>query len=103
EPFGGFLLAQFTALTRELFASPDLFAVAERVADLTLECIPGAVAAGVTFFEGVRPVAHVTTDDIAEQLDAYQLARDEGPIGESLERGGPVTIGDLANDERWPS
>ena len=48
-------------------------------------------------------MAHVTTDDIAEQLCAYQLARDEGPLGESLERGGPVSIGDLASDERWPS
>ena len=103
EPYGSFLVAQFTALTRELFVSRDLFAVAERVADLTLECIPGAVATGVTFFEGVRPMAHVATDDIAEQLGAYQLARDEGPICESLERGAPMSIGDLASDERWPA
>ncbi len=102
-PYGGYLAAQFAALTRELFASQDLFEVAERVVDLALGCIPGVVASGVTFFEGVRPMAHVATDEVAQQLDAYQLAREEGPIGESLEAGEPVSIGDLAGDPRWPS
>jgi hypothetical protein len=102
-PNGGYLAAQFSALTRELFASHDLFEVAERVVDLTIECIPGVVASGVTFFEGVRPMAHVATDDVAQQLDAYQLATEEGPIGESLIGGEPVSIGDLAGDPRWPS
>ena len=102
-PYGGYLAAQFAALTRELFASQDLFEVAERVGDLALECIPGAVASGVTFFEGVRPMAHGATDDVAHQLDAYQLAREEGPICESLDGGEPVSIGDLAGDLRWPS
>ena len=102
-PYGGYLAAQFAALTRELFASQDLFEVAERVGDLALECIPGVVASGVTFFEGVRPMAHVATDDVAHQLDAYQLAREEGPICESLDGGEPVSIGDLAGDLRWPS
>ena len=88
--YGGYLAAQFAALTRELFASQDLFEVAERVGDLALECIPGVVASGVTFFEGVRPMAHVATDDVAHQLDAYQLAREEGPICESLDGGEPV-------------
>jgi hypothetical protein len=103
DPYGGYLAAQFTALTRELFASQDLFAVAERVVDLTLECIPGAVASGVTFLEGVRPMAQVATDAVAERLDAYQFAGEEGPIGESLERGAPVSVADLAGDPRWPS
>jgi hypothetical protein len=103
DPYGGLLAAQFTGLTRELFSSQDLFAVARRVLDLTLDCIPGVVACGITFFEGVRPMAQITTDAIAEQLDAYQLARDEGPVADALERGEPVSVGDLDGETRWPS
>ena len=97
------LTAQFTALTQELFVSQELFAVAEHIAHLTLECIPGAVSSGVTLFEGVRPIAQVTTDDIAEQLDAYQLAQHDGPIAASLESGEPVAVGALSDDSRWPA
>jgi ANTAR domain len=103
DPYGEHLVSQFTALTRELFVSSDLFAVAERVAGLSLECIPGVVASGVTFFAGVRPMAQIATDDIAQQLDAYQIAGESGPIATSLETGEPVTVGDLPADTRWPS
>jgi hypothetical protein len=99
----GYLVQQFSALTRELFASQDLFTVAGRVTDLSVELIPGAVASGATFFEGVRPTTQVTTDDVARQLDAYQVGRHDGPIGESLDLGEPVSVGDLSDDPRWPS
>ena len=102
-PYGGYLAAQFAALTWELFASQDLFEVAERVGDLAGRAHPGRRREGTTFFEVVRPMTHVATDDVAHQLDAYQLAREEGPICESLEGGEPVSIGDLAGDLRWPS
>src|SRR5262245_21874198 len=103
DPYGGHLVAQFTALTRELFVAQDLFAVGRRIVELSLDCTPGAVASGVVFFEGVRPTSHVTTDDIARQLDAYQVARHDGPIEASLERGEPVSISDLSAEVRWPS
>ena len=100
---GGGLAAELAALTKELFASQDLFAVAERVAALSTDCIPGAVASGITFFEGVRPLAHVATDDIARQLDAHQIAEADGPVGEAIDLQQPVTVGDLPGDQRWPS
>jgi hypothetical protein len=103
DPYGPNLVSEFTALTGELFRTQDLFAVAGRVADVTLDCIPGAVAAAVTFFEGVRPIAHVATDDVAERLNAYQVARGTGPVTESLEHGEPVSVADLADDARWPT
>jgi hypothetical protein len=97
------LAGQLSSLSSALFSSEDLFVIAKRVAQLSTECLPGAVSSGVTLFEGVRPLVQVTTDDIAKQLDAQQLEDDGGPIGEALELGEPVTVGDLASESRWPS
>ncbi len=61
------------------------------------------MATGVTFFEGVRPVSHVATDELAEHLDRYQIARRDGPIEASLEGGDPVFVPALASEPRWPA
>jgi hypothetical protein len=47
-------------------------------------------------------VTRVATDAIAKHLDAYQLARDEGPVNESIEQGQPVTVSRLERESRWP-
>jgi hypothetical protein len=77
--------------------------VAERVAELSTECIPGAVATGVTLFEGVRPLTHIASDEIARRLDEHQIDHADGPIAESIERAEPVLVDDLIGDGRWPS
>ena len=102
DPYGR-LATELSTLTAQLFATDDLLAVAERVAALSTECIPGAVASGVTFFEGVRPLTHLATDEIAKQLDAHQLAHHDGPIAACVEHGETELVSDLGRDERWPS
>jgi hypothetical protein len=103
EPESPRLAAQLAALSRELFASEDPLAVAERLVELAVECVPGAIASGATLFAEMRVTMQVTTDDVAKQLDAYQIARRDGPIAESVELGKCVWVGDLSIDERWPS
>jgi hypothetical protein len=97
------LATQLTALSNELFSSEDLFTIAGRVADLSTGCIPGAVASGVTLFEGVRPLTHVATDDVATRLDRHQVDEGEGPMALAVELGEPVVVGDLRQEARWPS
>jgi hypothetical protein len=98
ESYGPGLAAQFALLTRELFSSRDLTQTIERVETFALDAIPGCVAAGVAITGGGQPALHVTTDAIAQRLDALQFASSTGPAVDALELQEPVDVRDLAED-----
>src|SRR4051794_488003 len=72
--YGPGLTEQFAALTRELFASHDLTTISRRVIEFAVQCVPNCVAAGFALLPGVAPALHVTTDAVAQRLDAMQMA-----------------------------
>jgi len=99
DVYGPRLIAEFLDLTRELFASPQVSAVAGRVLDFALECLPGYVTAGVVIVEGDAPTMRIATDPVAGQLDAFQLDLGRGPLIEALDSADPVQA---VTWDSWP-
>ena len=99
EAVGPRLAAEFLELTRELFASPHLSAVADRVLDFALECLPGYVTAGVVIAEAGSPTMRIATDPVAGQLDAVQLDLGQGPLIDAFDAAEAVCAVTL---DAWP-
>ena len=99
DPYGPRLLAEFIDLTRELFASQQFSEVADRTLGFALECLPGCVAAGVTLVTGGQPRLRIATNEVAEQLDTFQIQNGQGPACEALDSPEPVHAATLAP---WP-
>jgi len=98
--FGPLLAAEFVTLTRELFASPNLAEIVDRVLGFALECLPAYVAAGATIAGTGRPELRVATDPVAERLDALQFDTGEGPAILALQSTEPVHAPTVAS---WPT
>jgi hypothetical protein len=98
DGYGPGLAAQFTLLTRELFASTNLTRTIERVETFALDAIGGCVAVGVAIIGGGQPTLHVTTDAVAQRLDDLQFELGTGPALDALEREAPVHLPDLTQD-----
>ena len=99
--YGARLTAQFTLLTRALFASQDLETIARRVLDFGVGSIPGCVAAGVAIVGVATPTLHVATDDAARQLDALQMETEVSPVAEALSAPEPVYVASFDESPRW--
>jgi GAF domain-containing protein len=80
----------------------DVIDVLHQVCDHLVEVLQ-ADGAGVTLYDAERRLrfAAATSETVIAAERAQEEAQ-EGPCSESLERGAPVIVEDVAGDQRWP-
>ena len=73
----------------------------DRLAEATLDGIPGAEAVSMTVLEKGRFRTDTSTDAMAERADALQYELGRGPCIDAVLERGAYLSGDVADDERW--
>lgn len=89
-------------LAVELQSHTDAESTLREVVASSVQTVPGARWAGISFIEGGRVDSRAPTDRIVAELDALQSELDEGPCLTALREHHTVRIDDMAADERWP-
>jgi hypothetical protein len=73
--------------------------IAELLALATLT-VGGGLSCGITL-QPNGPLAVASTDALASRMDEVQYGLDQGPCLHAMRTGIPVSIEDLASDQRW--
>lgn len=102
RPADGDLAQVLGNLAVELQSQTDAESTLREVVTSSVQTVPGARWAGISFIEGARVESRAPTDRIVAELDALQSELDEGPCLTALRDHHTVRIDDMAADERWP-
>lgn len=94
--------AAFTELGR-IVADQPLTVVLRRVADLAVECVPGADDVSVTLLRRGAPVTVAFHGDLAVDLDERQYSLGYGPCVAAAQAGTTLRIDDTASDAAFPA
>lgn len=100
------LTESFRILSRLLLSDENVESTLARIAELSVEAIPGCDWAGISLVEpeGIRTVG--ATDDLVTEIDALQYETGEGPCLSAIkesERAVMFEISSMAEDTRWPA
>ncbi|WP_432560917.1 GAF and ANTAR domain-containing protein [Kineococcus sp. SYSU DK003] len=82
--------------------SQPLSSVLKRVADLAVQCVPGADDVSVALLRGRRAHTVAFHGDLASTLDERQYAPGSGPCLTAAQSARVVRIGDTARDDAFP-
>ena len=102
EPSHEELDQRVSELSRLLLAEETLETSLRRTAELAVALIPHCDTCGVSVAEDGRVSTRVSTSALAERVDAYQYAIDEGPCLEAFRTGTVIKVTSLAAERRWP-
>jgi len=91
-----------TELLRSLAAQPTLDEAMRRLADYTVEHVPGVVAAGLTVPTSAGPTTRAATMSLADTIDALQYTLGGPCVTALIERHAVQHADDLNTDHRWP-
>ncbi len=94
--------AAFVELGR-IVADQPLTVVLRRVADLAVECVPGADDVSVTLLRRGAPVTVAFHGELAVDLDERQYSPGYGPCVVAAQAGTTLRIDDTASDEAFPA
>ncbi|TDL01614.1 ANTAR domain-containing protein [Mycobacterium paragordonae] len=89
-------------LAVELEGHSDPEEVLREIVRSSVEIVPGARWAGISYIEGDRIESRVPTDQLVAELDALQTTLDGGPCLSALREHHTVKIDDMATEKRWP-
>ncbi|WP_432511429.1 GAF and ANTAR domain-containing protein [Kineococcus sp. SYSU DK001] len=81
-----------------LLADQPLTGLLRRVADLAVECVPGADDVSITLLRNGKPFTAAFHGDLAVELDERQYSLGFGPCVAAAQSGGTVRIDDTAHD-----
>lgn len=91
-------------LARDLGALSTAQEVAQEISNRTVELVPGAAHASVSFLARNRTIDTVAAcDDVPFEVDQAQMRLGEGPCVDAAWEDGIVRSGDLRDDPRWPN
>ncbi|HWC40287.1 MAG TPA: GAF and ANTAR domain-containing protein [Acidimicrobiales bacterium] len=89
-------------LSRLMLSEGTMQSAMERMADLAVASIPHCDTCSVSSVDGGRVTTTVSTDAVAERVDAHQYQSDEGPCLNAIRTGVETRIGSMVDDTRWP-
>ncbi|MEH1100512.1 GAF and ANTAR domain-containing protein [Micromonospora sp. CPCC 205561] len=92
----------FAELGRIRLDETSLDEMLDRIMDLAVRSIPGTSRVSVTMLRGQAGRALAFTDEVARQLDEWQYDRGYGPCLDASTSGSPISVPDMADEERWP-
>jgi hypothetical protein len=102
QAYGPMLVASFSDLARELFASEDLTEALPQVLKFAVGTIAGCDCASITLWRHERVIRTVTSNAVAAELDDIQFGTGLGPALDALRSDGPVYVPNLADSQQWP-
>jgi GAF domain-containing protein len=89
-------------LAQLLLAEENLETTLRRVADLSVETVPGCDATGVSLAHDGQVTTSVASGDLALRVDSHQYTTGEGPCLAAIDDGQTHQIDSMADDTRWP-
>ena len=96
------LTASLEGLSALLTLRRDLEQTLVSVAELAVNAIPGAQAAGLTLLEQDRPQTVVATAPFVREVDDIQYRLGEGPCVSAVAEGRTFRSGNLGGEPLWP-
>ncbi|HEV7654063.1 MAG TPA: ANTAR domain-containing protein [Mycobacteriales bacterium] len=98
---GADLLTALGALATVSVVDGDLPAALRRLAELAVQGVGPATAAGVVIGPPGEPTALLSTDQLAQAVEGAQFRGGHGPGWDAYAGREPVTTTDLGDDPRW--
>jgi len=89
-------------LAQLLLAEENFETTLRRVADLSVETVPGCDATGVSLVHDGQVTTSVASGDLALRADSHQYTTGEGPCLAAIDDGQTHQIDSMATDTRWP-
>lgn len=102
QAYGPMLVASFSELARELFASEDLTGALPQVLKFAVGAIAGCDSASITLWRHERVIDTITSNAVAAELDDIQFGTGLGPALDALRSNGAVYVPHLADSRQWP-
>ncbi|WP_238164580.1 ANTAR domain-containing protein [Kribbella pittospori] len=93
--------ARFAHLALSLHESGNLEETAQGVVEFALQALRCSHA-GLALATRDQAEVPAATDPVVEEIYQWQMARQEGPLFESMHRHTTVLIRDTATEQRWP-
>jgi len=94
---------EFTEIAHDLLRSSSVQDSLLRAMDLSIVTIESCESATVLLVDDGTIVAGASSDALAAEAGARQLASGEGPGFDAIGRSAPFYAGELGEDPRWPT
>ena len=97
------LAETFAEVARTLRAEGSVQATLEKIVQLAVKTVNGCDHAGVTLVEHGKVRTPAASDDVPRLVDGVQYETGEGPCLDAISEHEVFQIGDLAEEQRWPT